>query len=130
MFPRRHVGGHTPPRCTLTIRLRAVCPFIGVVCCVVLLLSSLSPSMDARGAEVLNLDVDSDGVPDESDNCPDVANPDQVDVDFDAVGDACDAAIGPPFFRDQCKNDGFRFFNVPRVFRNQGDCMRFVNTGN
>ena len=36
------------------------------------------------------LDTDDDGVPDTSDNCPDVSNPDQADTDGDAVGDACD----------------------------------------
>ena len=36
-------------------------------------------------------DQDADGVPDEQDNCPDVANPDQLDSDGDGRGDACDA---------------------------------------
>ena len=35
-------------------------------------------------------DTDGDGIPDEIDNCPEVANPDQSDVDFDGVGDYCD----------------------------------------
>ena len=35
--------------------------------------------------------TDSDGIPDESDNCPTVANPDQADFDGDGRGDACDA---------------------------------------
>ena len=35
-------------------------------------------------------DTDEDGIPDDLDNCPDVANPDQSDVDFDGVGDYCD----------------------------------------
>jgi len=35
-------------------------------------------------------DSDSDGVFDESDNCPNVANPAQSDSDNDNVGDACD----------------------------------------
>ena len=99
-----------------------------------LLMYSASPSIDAHGVATLagearDVDTDNDGVPDVSDNCPVVDNPDQMDVDFDSVGDACDAEIGPPFAGVQCKNDGFRFFNVPRVFRNQGDCMRFVKTG-
>jgi len=35
-------------------------------------------------------DVDRDGVPDERDNCPTVANADQADADHDGVGDLCD----------------------------------------
>jgi len=36
-------------------------------------------------------DSDGDGVPDSSDNCPNVSNPDQKDSDGDGFGDACDA---------------------------------------
>jgi hypothetical protein len=36
-------------------------------------------------------DVDADGVPNSSDNCPTVANPDQADADRDGTGDVCDA---------------------------------------
>src|SRR5215471_14179401 len=35
-------------------------------------------------------DSDGDGVPDNVDNCPLVANPNQADSDGDGVGDACD----------------------------------------
>jgi hypothetical protein len=35
-------------------------------------------------------DADGDGVPDASDNCPTVSNPDQADRDGDHIGDACD----------------------------------------
>ncbi|MEZ4472804.1 MAG: thrombospondin type 3 repeat-containing protein [bacterium] len=35
-------------------------------------------------------DRDGDGVPDATDNCPDVANPDQADGDGDHAGDLCD----------------------------------------
>jgi uncharacterized delta-60 repeat protein len=37
--------------------------------------------------------------------------------------------FGPPTTKQECKNNGWRAFNVPRVFRNQGDCIQFVNTG-
>jgi hypothetical protein len=36
------------------------------------------------------LDSDADGVPDLQDDCPSVANPDQLDTDGDGDGDACD----------------------------------------
>jgi hypothetical protein len=36
-------------------------------------------------------DIDSDGVPDATDNCPEVPNPSQLDSDGDGKGDACEA---------------------------------------
>jgi hypothetical protein len=42
----------------------------------------------------LLIDRDGDGVPDASDNCPTVYNPDQTDTDGDGIGDACEAS--PP----------------------------------
>ena len=35
-------------------------------------------------------DNDDDGIPDSVDNCPDVANADQADQDWDGIGDACE----------------------------------------
>ena len=36
------------------------------------------------------VDIDGDGVLDDSDNCPSIPNPDQIDSDADAIGNACD----------------------------------------
>ena len=38
-----------------------------------------------------DMDDDGDGINDAADNCPDVANPDQADLDGDGAGSACDA---------------------------------------
>ena len=40
--------------------------------------------------EVKPRDTDGDGVPDDIDNCPDVANPNQSDDDMDGIGNYCD----------------------------------------
>ena len=37
--------------------------------------------------------------------------------------------IGPPTNIDQCKNGGWKTFTIPWEFKNQGDCVSFVNTG-
>jgi cysteine-rich repeat protein len=41
-------------------------------------------------SESPDADRDGDGIPDLTDNCPDVANADQADGDGDGTGDACD----------------------------------------
>lgn len=34
--------------------------------------------------------------------------------------------VGPPTNKDQCKKGGWKTFNNPRTFKNQGDCIKFV----
>jgi hypothetical protein len=93
-------------------------------------------------------DVDEDGVPDAEDNCPTTSNEDQLDTDKDGQGNACDtdddndgvpdnkdacsteagkAQNGCPLptDKDQCKNNGWK--NYGTTFKNQGDCVSFVN---
>src|SRR6185369_14902252 len=102
-------------------------------------------------------DTDGDGISDDSDNCPGVANADQADADNDGLGDVCDPdddndgvsdtsdlcpgtpagttvnASGCPLAvnKDQCKGNGWQILrranNTP--FKNQGDCIQYVNTG-
>jgi sugar lactone lactonase YvrE len=36
---------------------------------------------------------------------------------------------GGPTDKDECKNGGWRGFQLPRSFKSQGDCIQFVNTG-
>jgi hypothetical protein len=37
--------------------------------------------------------------------------------------------IGPPTAANQCKDGGWKTYNTPRAFKNQGDCIQYVNTG-
>jgi hypothetical protein len=50
-------------------------------------------------------DLDGDGIPDVTDNCPSDENPDQLDTDEDSVGDACDNCPTTTNF-DQQDRDG------------------------
>ncbi len=45
------------------------------------------------------------------------------------VAIAITPGIGPPTNKDQCKDGGWETFTIPRKFKNQGDCVSFVNTG-
>jgi hypothetical protein len=56
----------------------------------------------------LNVDSDSDGIPDACDNCPTVSNPNQLDTDHDGLGDACDPCPNDPL--NACVAD---FYTVP-----------------
>ena len=53
---------------------------------------------DCDGSDGTLPDVDGDGIADDVDNCPSIANADQADLDEDGLGDACD---------DDADGDGF-----------------------
>lgn len=38
-------------------------------------------------------------------------------------------SAGAPTNKDQCKKGGWANFATPRTFKNQGDCIQFVNAG-
>jgi hypothetical protein len=48
---------------------------------------------------------------------------------YDAFVSKFSFGIGPPTNKDQCKDGGWKTFTIPRKFKNQGDCVSFVNTG-
>ena len=67
---------------------------------------------DADGdgiGDVCDDDRDGDGVNNNADNCPAAANQDQADFDDDGIGDVCDDETSLT------------------VFKNQGQCIAFVN---
>lgn len=76
-------------------------------------------------------DADGDGIPDAEDNCPTTPNPGQEDSDNDGIGDACDPFPNPPTDANQCKNGGWQNYRRANgtTFKNQGDCIQYVNTG-
>ena len=60
---------------------------------------------DGQVDEGCEQDSDSDGIPDDEDNCPDNYNPDQKDTDGDGKGDKCDSdddGDGIPDSSDNC----------------------------
>ena len=55
-----------------------------------------------------------------------------ADADSDSNADSNSdsySQVGAPTDKEQCKKGGWRTFNAPRTFKNQGDCIQFVNTG-
>lgn len=63
----------------------------------------------SSGFCVIGDDSDGDGISDDTDNCPGVANPDQADSDGDGIGDVCDlyycVYLGDEICGDNLDND-------------------------
>ena len=53
-------------------------------------LTQISVVRDGALGDACSLDVDGDGIVDGQDNCLEVANPSQSDMDLDGFGDVCD----------------------------------------
>jgi PKD repeat protein len=56
------------------------------------------------GYIIVDIDSDYDGTVDGVDNCPDVRNPEQVDIDGDGLGNACDTDIDGDGFDNEIDN--------------------------
>ena len=62
-------------------------------------------------------DSDGDGVADYVDNCPNIANPDQSDMNGDGIGDVCDAFVCGDANGDKLINIGDAVSIISYVFR-------------
>ncbi|MEL7163347.1 MAG: PKD domain-containing protein, partial [Bacteroidota bacterium] len=56
--------------------------------------ATATDSIEVTGVDAPFLDTDGDGIPNFSDNCPDVFNPDQADDDGDGIGNTCELIEG------------------------------------
>lgn len=73
---------------------------------------SVSASAVIRNVQYAPADIDSDGVQDSVDNCVNVINPDQTDMDRNGRGDACD-----DYDRDGRINSLDNCQNIPNVYQ-------------
>jgi len=92
-LPHSHLGG---PTVTIRPLLRIRIPLTDII-------HRPIPGFDPSAFS----DTDGDGVANSSDNCPEAANPDQLDSNSDGVGDVCDDTDGDTIMDnvDNCKED-------------------------
>jgi hypothetical protein len=69
-------------------------------------MTDTAPETTSSESTTAPTDADGDGVPDDDDNCVDIENADQSDIDSDEVGDWCDA---------EAIDDGERLYIPPGV---------------
>ena len=79
------------------------------------------------------LDADGDTIPDEDDNCPNVANPSQENTDGDSEGDACDSDDDndgiTDNFPDNCPRNSQTGWTSTRDFNNPSASTDWDNDG-
>ena len=84
-----------------------------------LLLMLLLMFISATAYAACDSDVDSDGICDEIDNCPDLWNPNQIDSDGDGIGNWCDS----------CKNDASNDEDLDNICSDADNCPAVDNPG-
>ena len=67
-------------------------------------------------------DADNDGIGNVCDNCPNTANPDQADIDHDGIGDICDNCVDPD-------HDGYGNPGYPQTTCQIDNCPNISNSG-
>ena len=81
----------------------------------------------------VHIDADGDTVPDEDDNCPNVANPSQENTDGDSEGDACDSDDDndgiTDNFPDNCPRNSQTGWTSTRDFNNPSASTDWDNDG-
>ena len=86
--------------------------------CVLELKDKYVEGIGSFSAEEPVIDTDEDNIPDEDDNCPNVANTNQADSDNDGLGNACDA----------CLNDAGNDVDNDKICGDIDNCPLVANT--